>query len=518
MGNWYIHSKMDGLDKSITNILDWNVDELSSHLEDFDLEIPDPNYEEIEENSLIALIKFTHDCIEQKTLSLSLIQSKGEKEILGLDLVEKLEKSISRSKNEIEKMRSELNRRTQIPSPGQEKFVFPRIAPEFSEKVDLNLLSQLLGGNFGENKEEFRDKYLTFVQFSHTHKITASQIEEIFRLFLKSDMMIFFMELDPGTHILEKLRQLLIVYYQGPSLNDRIWQLTTFERKSQEPIAAAILRLSRLLDQTETLVPISHRQSRKELMLSSAICQLALPGAKHRVEKFKRDSLMSKKFPSNALILKKCEEYEMMCPNADCGPIPLILHDPYIKGEPKKPANKQEDNGNDRRTQSKTKDSESPHQILAQEMRSELNDIKRILHDMRPRQSQFNYPKMDTRGDDSANKYGARPKQYNYNPGEKRYPRWYQGDTTTRRYNPKPGNENPSPQFNQRSQYYTGKDRETPLHFPKEPTQTEHQGSLPLQTQATGFAMGRSKEVVKPPQDIKKVQIAELPQYANPPH
>ena len=137
---------------------------------------------------------------------------------------------------------------------------------------------------------------------------------------------------------------------------------------------------------------------------------------------------------------------------------------------------------------------------------------------MRPRQSQFNYPKMDTRGDDSANKYGARPKQYNYNPGEKRYPRWYQGDTTTRRYNPKPGNENPSPQFNQRSQYYTGKDRETPLHFPKEPTQTEHQGSLPLQTQATGFAMGRSKEVVKPPQDIKKVQIAELPQYANPPH
>ena len=175
-------------------------------------------------------------------------------------------------------MRSELNRRTQIPSPGQEKFVFPRIAPEFSEKVDLNLLSQLLGGNFGENKEEFRDKYLTFVQFSHTHKITASQIEEIFRLFLKSDMMIFFMELDPGTHILEKLRQLLIVYYQGPSLNDRIWQLTTFERKSQEPIAAAILRLSRLLDPTETLVPISHRQSRKELMLSSAICQLALPG------------------------------------------------------------------------------------------------------------------------------------------------------------------------------------------------------------------------------------------------
>ena len=42
----------------------------------------------------------------------------------------------------------------------------------------------------------------------------------------------------------------------------------------------------------------------------------------------------------------------MMCPNSDSGPIPLILHDPYIKGEPKKPANKQEDNGNDRRTQS----------------------------------------------------------------------------------------------------------------------------------------------------------------------
>ena len=510
---------MDDLDKTITNVLDWTVEELSSHLEDFDLEICDPNYEEIEENSLIALIKFTHDCIEQKTFSLSLIQSKGEKEILGLDMVEKLEKSILRSKNEIEKMRSELNRRTQTPSPGQEKFVFPRIAPEFSEKVDLNLLSQLLGGTFGENKEAFRDKYLTFVQFSHTHKITASQIEEIFRLFLKSEMLIFFMELDHGIHILEKIRQLLVVYYQGPSLNDRIWQLNAFERKSQEPIAAAILRLSRLLDQTETLVPTSHRQSRKELMISNAICQLALPGAKHRVEKFKRDSLMSKKFPSNALILKKCEEYEMMCPNSDSGPIPLILHDPYIKGEPKKPSNKLEDNGNDRRTQSKVKDSESPHQILTQEMRSELNDIKRILYDMRPRQSQFNYSKIDrTGGDDSANKYGARPKQYNYNPGESRYPRWYQGDTTARRYNPKPRNENPGTQFNQRSQYYMGKDREAPLHFPKEPTQTDHQENPPLQTQTTRFAMGRSKEFVKPLQDIKKVQITELPQYANSPH
>ena len=153
-------------------------------------------------------------------------------------------------------------------------------------------------------------------------------------------------------------------------------------------------------------------------------------------------------------------------------------------------------------------------------MRSELNDIKRILHDMRPRQSQFNYPKMDTtRGDDSANKYGARPKQYNYNPGERRYPRWYQGDTTAaRKYNTKPGNEDPSPHFNQRSQYYTGKDREPPLHSPKEPTRTEYQGNPSLQTQTTSFAMGRSKELVKPLQDIKKVQIAELPQYANSPH
>ena len=74
---------MDDLDKTITNVLDWTVEELSSHLEDFDLEICDPNYEEIEENSLIALIKFTHVCIEQKTLSLSLIQSKGGRRFLG---------------------------------------------------------------------------------------------------------------------------------------------------------------------------------------------------------------------------------------------------------------------------------------------------------------------------------------------------------------------------------------------------------------------------------------------------
>ena len=62
------------------------------------------------------------------------------------------------------------------------------------------------------------------------------------------------------------------------------------------------------------------------------------------------------------------------------------------------------------------------------------------------------------------------------------------------------------------------KNREAPLHFPKEPTQTDHQENPPLQTQTTRFAMGRSKEFVKPLQDIKKVQITELPQYANSQH
>ena len=45
-----------------------------------------------------------------------------------------------------------------MPSPGQGIFVLPRIASEFSEKVDLNLLSQLLGGSFGDDKEPFRDR------------------------------------------------------------------------------------------------------------------------------------------------------------------------------------------------------------------------------------------------------------------------------------------------------------------------------------------------------------------------
>ena len=59
---------MDELDKkTITNVLDWNVEDLSSHLEeDLEIEISDPNYEEIEENSLIALMKSSYDCVEQK--------------------------------------------------------------------------------------------------------------------------------------------------------------------------------------------------------------------------------------------------------------------------------------------------------------------------------------------------------------------------------------------------------------------------------------------------------------------
>lgn len=71
-------------------------------------------------------------------------------------------------------------------------------------------------------------------------------------------MMIFFMELQSGLNIVEKLRQLLTVYHQGPSLSDRVLHLSTFELKPLEPIADAILRLTRLLDQTESLVPDSH--------------------------------------------------------------------------------------------------------------------------------------------------------------------------------------------------------------------------------------------------------------------
>ena len=40
---------MDDLDKrTITNVLGWNIEELSSHFEYFEIEISDPNYEEIE--------------------------------------------------------------------------------------------------------------------------------------------------------------------------------------------------------------------------------------------------------------------------------------------------------------------------------------------------------------------------------------------------------------------------------------------------------------------------------------
>jgi len=72
------------------------------------------------------------------------------------------------------------------------------------------------------------------------------------------------------------------------------------------------------------------------------------------------------------------------------------------------------------------------------------------------------------------------------------------GGTTARRYNPKPRNDNPNIQFNQKSQYYTGKDRVVPSHFPKEPAQTDHQGDPSLLAQTASFAMGHSKELVKP--------------------
>ena len=195
--------------------------------------------------------------------------------------------------------------------------------PEYLKDINLALLSQILNGSFGSDTSEFYHRYLTFIEFSRSHDITFGQIEEIFRIFLRHDMLTFWLNQDTEMLTLEQLRRLLTIYFKGPTVSDRLRQIKEFERGISESLESAILRLTLLLDKTEMLFPRKHRETRREIFVSNAISRLSHPLVRPKVERFKRELFMSRRFLSNDQLLKKCSEMESLSGFSENEPIKL---------------------------------------------------------------------------------------------------------------------------------------------------------------------------------------------------
>ena len=271
-------------------ILDWAASDLSTLIDPSDDHIEEiqtcPNYEDFDHFALGTLAKTLSDGLEGKIFSLSLadnLESTEKRKVL----TERLEKSIDKTKIELNLVKDELNTR---PTPTQvirQNFPFPRAVQEYVKDLNLSLLSQILGGSFGDSRSEFHQRYLTFVEYCRSYDVTYGQIEQVFRLFLRGPMLTFWLDLETSVSTIEKLRSLLTINFQGPTISDRLKQLRQFERNPSETLQSAILRLGIILDKTESLVPQHQRDSRKELILCSAISRLAIPPVRSIIERFK---------------------------------------------------------------------------------------------------------------------------------------------------------------------------------------------------------------------------------------
>ena len=152
-------------------------------------------------------------------------------------------------------MRSEIHRRPSVDVPTLNAYAYPRIVLEYTRSLDFTLLSQVLGGNLGNTMDEFKSRYLTLVEFSKTHAMTGTQMDEVLRLFLRGDMLSFYLDLEPDTPILDKIHRLLVVFYNAPTIVDRLRQLKNFRRAPLESLESAVMRLSIVIDNTQALIP-----------------------------------------------------------------------------------------------------------------------------------------------------------------------------------------------------------------------------------------------------------------------
>ena len=370
------------------NILDWNDSDLSTlvdtvaddQIEDIPLH---QRYEDLDHYTLEVIAKNLTDGIENRTFSLSLaenIDSKDKKHIL----TQKLEKSIDRTKAELSMVQQELNGRPEISRSLRDSFPLPRTVSEFVKDINLSLLSQILSGSFGSNRSEFHQRYLTFIEYCRSYDLTWGQLEQIFRMFLRDDMLTYWMDIENDTPTIEKLKGLLTIFFKGPSISDRLRQIKEFERSQAESLESAILRLGLLLDKTETLFPRQHRESRREIFISNAISRLSHPMVRSKIERFKKEVFMSRRFISSEQLLRKCSEIEMLNGCLDNEAIRLNYDDPFLSNEAKNSLLEKEKKPRTdklvRFPENIQNDRSSDHSI-----RTELDEVKKLLHSINSR-------------------------------------------------------------------------------------------------------------------------------------
>ena len=373
------------MDPSIPkNIIDWDESDLTTLIdtgtEDQFEEIPsNQRYEDLDHQSLEVIAKNLSDGIENRSFSLSLAENIESMEKKGA-ITKRLERSLDRSRYELHRVREELKSRPEVPRLTTHSFPIPRTVPEFVKDINLTLLSQILNGSFGLDTSEFYHRYLTFIEFSRSHDITFGQIEEIFRIFLRHDMLTYWLDQDTEMSTLEKLRGLLTIYFKGPTVSDRLRQIKEFERGQSESLESAILRLTLLLDKTEMLFPRKQRETRREIFVSNAISRLSHPLVRPKVERFKREVFMSRRFLSNDQLLKKCSEMESLGGFSENEPIKLNYDDPFLSNEAK---NSLMDR-NKQKYEKTVKISEGIRDNHGNKpsIHSELDEVKRILKSM----------------------------------------------------------------------------------------------------------------------------------------
>ena len=83
------------------------------------------------------------------------------------------------------------------------------------------------------------------------------------------------------------------------------------------------------------LFPQKQRETRREIFVSNAISRLSHPLVRPKVERFKREVFMSRRFLSNDQLLKKCSEMESLGGFSENEPIKLNYDDPFLSYEAK---------------------------------------------------------------------------------------------------------------------------------------------------------------------------------------
>ena len=294
-----------------------------------------------------------------------------------------MERSLDRSRHELHRVREELKARPELDRFMAPTFPLPRTVSEFVKDTNLSLLSQILNGSFGADASEFYQRYLTFIEFSRSHDITLGQVEEIFRMFLRHDMLSYWLDQDADMSTLEKLRGLLTIFFKGPTVSDRLRQIKEFERGQSESLESAILRLSLLLDKTEMLFPRKQRETRREIFISNAISRLSHPLVRPKIERFKREVFMSRRFLSSDQLLKKCSEMELLSGHPENEAIRLNYDDPFLSNEAKNSLLEK----NKQKSEKTVRISDGPHDHNGSNfsIRSEIDDIKRILKSLNGR-------------------------------------------------------------------------------------------------------------------------------------